>query len=123
MNITRVYLNKLSAFTALFLLLGACVVHKSEHRKFFEENGSRFLNSQSLTFKVLDLEWCEGVTPQVLGARLHVDPKNFSGYSSLELLETKEQFCMVYVGEPGISGTRSWICPTTRDLSCWEHIN
>lgn len=116
-------MKKLSCILALSLLSGACVVHKSEHRKYFEENGYRFLNSQAFTFRILDPQKCAEFTSDFLSNRLQVEQKNILGQMSLLLPETNELFCLVDTVTDSSSGVKSWICSKSPEPPCWEYNN
>lgn len=116
------YKNKLVTFLTISILSNACVIHKSEHRKFFEENSHIYVSSSGFTFKILSDEKCKSFSLDLLSERLQIKTKNISNLISLQLPETAEDFCLVESRDPKSSGEKSWICPLQIEHSCWEHI-
>ncbi len=115
-------MKKTLIIIATFLMTSACVVHKSEHRKFFEENGHLYVRSQAFTFKISHEQDCPGTDPETMATRLAIESKNILTYTGLSLVETSEPFCLISTKLIEGSRAKSWICPTVIELSCWEHL-
>ncbi len=114
---------KLATVFTIIIFSTACVVHKSEDRKNFEANGYKYISSHALTFQLLNLDRCSEFTPQTLATKLQIDAQNIISYANLVLREKNEYYCFLTAVDPGNSRTRSWICPNSEELTCWEHIN